>query len=589
MELFFAPIALFVFRRPEHTRLVIEALLLNKEADESEIYIYCDGPRGVQDFDQVFEVRKYVRSVRGFKAIHIIEREENYGLAKSIIYGVTELLEKKESVIVLEDDIVTSQYFLNFMNNGLEKYKLDPRVASIHGFVYPVEQKLPNNFFLRGADCWGWATWRRAWQKFNQNGIELLSKLKINDLIDDFDFHGAYPYSKMLINQIKGQNNSWAILWHASMYLENMLTLYPGRSLVNNIGHDDSGTHSGITNKYDSITSKEPIDIENIKVEVSKNAYIAFENFMRKNEVIKSNIQPKNKIKIFLKLFVPPILLNLYRKLILIKYSNVSRINLNHQLSNDSIVFSGEYFNWDDALKHCVGYNSSNILEKVISSTKLVVSGNAAYERDSVVFNHIEYSWPLLAGLLLASSRSGGKLNVIDYGGALGSSYYQNKKFLNLLSGVKWNVIEQPNYVAAGKLYFENDIINFYDSISSCLLDNIPNVILLSSVLQYLSEPYVILSDLIKLNADVVILDRTCYCINSKVDFLSVQNIPDNIYDASYPCWFLIENKVIQLLLDNNYYLIESFPAIDNLDDRAIWKGHIFCKTLHGSNNVLLK
>lgn len=584
-----APIALFVFRRPHHTKSVLDALLLNKEANKSEIYIYCDGPRGIQDLDSVHEVRCFVKALKGFKSIHIIERDKNYGLSESIISGVTEILEKYESVIVLEDDIVTSPYFLSFINDGLNKYKNDTRVASIHGFVYPVKQNLPNNFFLRGADCWGWGTWRRAWQKFNPNGIELLNKLKKNNLIYDFDFNGAYSYSEMLANQIKGNNQSWAIRWHASMYLENMLTLYPGRSLVNNIGHDDTGTHSGMTNKYESILSVEPIEIEDIKVEVSKTAYSSFSKFMKKNEDYKNILNLKYKLKSIVRLISPPIIIHLFRKLHSFWYRNEIKNDYNHQIKNNNISFVGEYYSWDDALEHCVGYNSSNILEKVISSTKLVVSGNAAYERDSVVFDHIEYSWPLLAGLLLASSRSGGKLNVIDYGGALGSSYYQNKKFLNLLSDIKWNVIEQSNYVDAGKLYFKSDIINFYDSISSCLLDNIPNVILLSSVLQYLSDPYGILSNLIKLNADVVILDRTCYCINSKVDFLSVQNIPDNIYDASYPCWFLIENKVIQLLLDNNYYLIESFPAIDNLDDRAIWKGHIFCKTLHGANNVLLK
>ncbi len=574
----FAPIALFAFRRPDHTKLVIDALLLNKEANQSEIYIYCDGPRGIEDNDLVFQVRKYVRGVSGFKSIHIIERDKNYGLAKSIISGVTEILEKYESVIVLEDDIVTSPYFLAFMNDGLVKYKNNTKVASIHGFVYPVSQKLPNNFFLRGADCWGWATWRRAWQKFNSNGIELLTKLKNNELVDDFDFHGAYHYSEMLLNQIKGQNQSWAIRWHASMYLENMLTLYPGKSLVNNIGHDDSGTHSGMTNKYDSVISPNRIEVEDIKVEVSKKAYAAFENFLKNKDSYQVNSQIKNKIKSFIKLVTPPLLIKLYRKLISYKFSKVINVNVNNN-PQELITFNGEYFNWDDAIQNCVGYDSSNILERVISSTKLVVNGEAAYERDSVVFEQIDYSWPLLSGLLLASSRSSGILNVIDYGGSLGSSYHQNRKFLNLISSVKWNVIEQSNYVTAGKSLFKNDTLNFYDNISDCLLENKPNIILLSSVLQYLPEPYEILNALAKLNADVIILDRTCYSKKSRIDFLSIQTVPDSIYSATYPCWFLIESKVVQTLMDNEYSLIESFPALDNLDDRAVWKGHIFCKS----------
>ncbi|NDY83474.1 methyltransferase, TIGR04325 family [Orrella sp. NBD-18] len=579
MELMFAPIALFAFRRPDHTKLVIDALLLNKEASESELYIYCDGPRGNQDLELVSQVRDYVRTVRGFKSIHIIERNINYGLAKSIINGVTEILEKYENIIVLEDDILTSPYFLRFMNTGLVKYKYENQVASIHGYVYPVEQKLPNTFFLRGADCWGWATWRRAWQKFNPDGMELLRKLKNSDLIEDFDFHGAYPYSEMLSSQVKGQNQSWAIRWHASMYLENMLTLYPGKTLVNNIGHDNSGTHSGMTDKYESITSRDPIEIQDIKIEVSKRAYTAFENFMRNKGFIQTNSQIKNKIKSIIRLITPPIFFTLYNNFFLIKKSTKDTKNSEPQ---EQIVFNGEYFKWEDALQNCIGYNSSDILEKVISSTKLVASGAAVYERDSVLFDHIEYSWPLLAGLLLASSRSNGNLNVIDYGGSLGSSYYQNRKFLNLLPTIKWNVIEQPNYVVAGNKYFKNKTINFYDNLSNCLLENIPNVILLSSVLQYLPDPYQILKDLIKINADVIVLDRTCYYKNSIIDLLRIQTVPDSIYSATYPCWFLIENKVIQLLVNNNYTLIEDFLAIDNLDDRAVWKGHIFCKTNKG-------
>ena len=189
-----------------------------------------------------------------------------------------------ESIIVLEDDMVTSPYFLTYMNEALEKYADDDRVVSIHGWVFPVAKSLPEAFFLLGADCWGWATWRRGWDCFNNNGQFLLNELKCRKLIHAFDFNGLYPYSKMLESQIKGKNDSWAVRWHASAFLAGKLTLYPGRSLVHNIGNDNSGTHCGESADLDVILSVSPINLNNISVEPSQQGRLAFVDFFRKGE-----------------------------------------------------------------------------------------------------------------------------------------------------------------------------------------------------------------------------------------------------------------------------------------------------------------
>ena len=289
------------------------------------------------------------------------------------------------------------------------------------------------------------------------------------------------------------------------------------------------------------------------------------------------------KIKKLIKLIFPPIVILLYKKLVLHKLNNFEKNIPQTSDSSEAISFNGEYFTWDEAIKQCSGYESSFILDKVISSTNMVVSGKAVYERDSVLFDSIQYSWPVLAGLFLASSRSNGKLSVLDFGGALGSSYHQNKKFLNLLDFVEWNIIEQPNFVNAGNEYFKTDVLYFYDSLNNYVKNNKkPNVILLSSVLQYMPDPYCILKDLIQQDADVIIIDRTSYNIDSEIDLIRIQTVPDHIYSASYPCWFLNEKKLINFLNENNYLLIETFPALDNLDDRATWKGHIFYKNICG-------
>ena len=277
-----APICLFVYNRLYHTQRTIEALKNNLLADHSDLVIFSDASKSESQFEKVRDVRQYIRQISGFKSITINEREVNYGLAKSIIDGVTKIVNEYGRIIVLEDDLVTSPYFLSYMNEALEKYADDDRVVSIHGYVYPVKQSLPETFFLRGADCWGWATWRRGWAHFNPDGQYLIDELKRRKLIGMFDFNGAYSFSKMLKAQIKGSNDSWAVRWHASAFLADKLTLYPGRSLVHNIGNDGSGTHCGDDMGYDLLVSLSPIDFTNIEVQPSDQGQAAFEAFFRK-------------------------------------------------------------------------------------------------------------------------------------------------------------------------------------------------------------------------------------------------------------------------------------------------------------------
>jgi hypothetical protein len=260
-------IALFVYNRFDHTRQTIEALRRNDLAAESELFVFSDGPRTDADKEKVRSVREYLKIVGGFKKVTIVERDRNLGLAHSIIPGVTEIVNRYGRVIVLEDDMVTSPYFLRFMNEALEFYKDEEKVISIHGYIYPVKARLPETFFLKGADCWGWATWKRGWDLFEPDGRLLLNALKSRNLTYEFDFGGAYGFMKMLEDQVNGKNDSWAIRWYASAFLKDKLTLYPGKSLVLNIGSDSSGTHCGTTDIFSSQLSTTPVRISRISVE----------------------------------------------------------------------------------------------------------------------------------------------------------------------------------------------------------------------------------------------------------------------------------------------------------------------------------
>ena len=293
--MFLAPIALFAYDRLSHLRQTVESLKENDFAKDSDIFIFSDGPRGNSSVSKVEEVREYLTKIDGFKNIKIIKRESNFGLAKSIISSVTEVLELYGKVIVLEDDIVTSPFFLKFMNASLELYEKEEKVISIHGYIYPVESKLPETFFIRGADCWGWATWKRGWDLFENNGSLLFEELKKRNLMKAFDFNGTYPFTEMLKAQIVGENNSWAIRWYASAFLNNKLTLYPGRSLVCNIGNEGSGTHCGVNYSYDVTLAQTAIDVKGIEVSENGDARKAFEEFFQTQ---KSSFFIRLKLKI---------------------------------------------------------------------------------------------------------------------------------------------------------------------------------------------------------------------------------------------------------------------------------------------------
>ncbi len=275
-----APIVLFVYNRPWHTRQTIEALQKNELAKESELFIYSDGPKNEKVVSEVTKVREYIKTVDGFRKVTIVERDCNWGLAKSIIEGVTKTVDKYGKVIVLEDDLVSSPYFLKYMNDGLEFYKDEEQVISIHGWVYPIGKKLPETFFLLGADCWGWGTWKRGWDLFGPDGTYLLSQLKKRKLLKRFDFDGALSYSRMLKNQIANRNDSWAVRWYASALLNNKLTLYPCKSLVSNIGLDSSGTHCSMTKVYDNVLANEPIQVGNVLLQEDEQAYQAFRHYL---------------------------------------------------------------------------------------------------------------------------------------------------------------------------------------------------------------------------------------------------------------------------------------------------------------------
>ncbi|MEL0455962.1 DapH/DapD/GlmU-related protein [Flavobacteriaceae bacterium SZ-1-7] len=296
-----APIALFAYNRPSHTRRTLDALVLNPEAAESDLYIFCDGPKpNSTDLNKISEVVEIAKKENRFKNVSVLVSEKNKGLARSIIEGVTEVVEKHGRIVVLEDDIETSPGFLKYMNDALEFYESNDNVMHISGYMYPNKEELPETFFFNVPLCWGWATWEKAWKHFSNDSIFLWNELKRKKLLQEFDKFGDDYLSSQLANNISGKLNTWFIKWHASVLLRDGYTLYPNKSLVENIGFDNSGMHNGghkefTIGKLAKHIKIQPIDLEenNQATTLIKNFYKALKKPTKKsfNKILKQKVR----------------------------------------------------------------------------------------------------------------------------------------------------------------------------------------------------------------------------------------------------------------------------------------------------------
>lgn len=289
-----APIVLFVYNRPDHTRQTVEALQKNELASQSELFIYSDGAKNENDEAKVNEVREYISSIDGFKKITIIKREKNWGLANSIIDGVTKIVNEYGKIIVLEDDLVTSPYFLRFMNEALEFYEDEKRVWHVSGWNYPIETEgLGDVFMWRLMNCWGWATWADRWQHYEKDVDKIIHEFSKED-IKRFNLDGVENFWGQVIGNKEGKINTWAIFWYANIFKQNGLCLNPAQTFVGNIGHDASGAHCGETDvfknnvslsqniKFIKTINESDLAIKNLEIFYKNNQKSIFERAVNK-------------------------------------------------------------------------------------------------------------------------------------------------------------------------------------------------------------------------------------------------------------------------------------------------------------------
>lgn len=241
-------------------------------------------------------------------------------------------------------------------------------------------------------------------------------------------------------------------------------------------------------------------------------------------------------------------------------------------------VFSGSYPTWNEASADCLGYDADAIFQKTKDAALAVRDGLATYERDSVLFHDRALTWPLMAVLLRQAATDSGRLSVLDFGGSLGSQFFQSRHFIENLPDLSWSVVEQAHYVDFGRNELTLGGLMFFPTIEECVREKDPNVLLLSSVLQYLPDPYGLLDEALKANISALVLDRTP--LIAGLDRLTIQKVTPDIYDASYPAWFLSEEKVRQRIENAGYSLLAEWDAdrlpLDGQD--VIFKGCFYVK-----------
>ena len=262
-----APIIIFSYDRPNHLQRTLDALAKNEYANQSLLFIYCDGAKEGAPDDQIKRIdenRRVAHTAFGFKSLMVIERSQNVGLKANIVGAVTEIVSRYGRVITLEDDIVTSPGFLRFMNEALEMYEYDTQVMHVSGYMWPHRWPMPETFFYEVPyPGGGWATWARAWKYYDDDAAKLYHRWENN--WDEFNQFGGDYLQKQLVANYEGKMNTWFIKWHAVMLERSGLTLYPGKSLTNNIGFDNSATNSCITNKFD-VTPVESIKVKRMPI-----------------------------------------------------------------------------------------------------------------------------------------------------------------------------------------------------------------------------------------------------------------------------------------------------------------------------------
>ncbi len=288
-----APIVLFAYKRPDHVRNVLESLTANAEAKSSELHVFIDGPKTEADQEKINAVKDVVKSRMWCQKVEIHASVENRGCPRQVIDTVTRFCAEHGRVIVLEDDLVLSSHFLNYMNAALERYSNEEKVMEISGYMYPIKSLNAESGFLRGSVGWGWATWARAWKYFEPSGTKLLARFTDEKMKYEYNFKNSHDYYGLLQDQVKGRIGGWDIRWAASIFFRNGLTLVPTFSLVKNIGLDGTGTNTYRTKRFETSLLDHPVTRYPEIIKETPEVFEAVANYFKNRMRLRNKVMDK--------------------------------------------------------------------------------------------------------------------------------------------------------------------------------------------------------------------------------------------------------------------------------------------------------
>ena len=525
------PVILFAYARPEHLARALGCLRENRVP---LIYAFADGAKGAVDAAAVGEVRALLRAI-DWCEVRLTERPANLGLGRNVLAGVTEVAARHEAFIVWEDDLICVPGTYDWLGAALRHYAADERVMSVTAWTHPrvtPADAVDRPYLDARAECWVWGGYARSWRGMEQPALEKMAAATARGIAPE-----AYGADLPRMAREEARKNIWAVRWLYHHLQHGGLCVRPPWSMVEHLGFDPGATHAsealGWGNSPLPAVPRRPSGWPDAVEHPACRALWQLAAGAGRRSL-------SDRMKGLIRRLLPtglraPIEQRFFR-----------------------VRWEGDYADWASARAACSGYDAADITAKIVMSARQVRDGRADYERDGVVFHQPAPVWPALPVLIAAAQPRGGGLSVLDFGGALGSLYQQNRARLRDCAPLRWSVVEQPALVEAGRREFQTEELRFYSSSREACDDGMPDVLLLASVLCYLPAPFATLDELLKTGPARVIVERTGFSREGRTR-LMVQHVPRTIYPASYPCWFFNRDEFLSWFVPR-YRLVHEQP-----------------------------
>lgn len=543
------PVVLFAYARTAHLVRALESLRRNAVP---RLIVYADGPKSAAEKEKVATTRAILRAI-DWCAVQLEERTENLGLGRNILAGVTDVAAQHEAFIVWEDDLIAVPGAYAWVCAALRHYAEDGRVMSVTAWTHP--RVTPPNLgaqpYLDGrAECWVWGTWSRAWRGMpDETALQKLAVAVRRGVPPD-----AYGSDLPRMAAAEERQNIWAVRWLYHHFQHGGLCVRPPWSMVEHIGLDATATNAQHATawmnpplrKAPPIPADWPSALEHSECRA---------RWVAATPPVGRGVWQRARARLGApaRAILPKPVVAAWRR------SRLPRL------------FEGNYAGWSDAQRASRGYDDPAIFQKTVAASRAVRDGLALWERDTVLFQAPAANDRLVGALRAIANQEGGRLHLIDFGGALGSTWWQHRAWLADIASLRWCVVEQRALVEIGQREFSTAPLSFHETIEDCRDVDGPAAILLSSVLPYLEHPHALLHEIATGPFRHVVIDRTGFVAQPK-DRLTVQHVPPEIYDASYPCWFFNRSRLLAAL-GPTWTVAEEWANDDAVNIKAYYRG----------------